>query len=239
MAQGKRRMFSLKVIDTDEFLDMPQSTQLLYFHLSLRADDDGFVANPKRILKISGSNDDDMKVLTAKRFVIPFESGICVIRHWRVHNYIQKDRYEETQHLEEKSQLGLAKNKEYLLSSGNSENMSLLKDNSECIQNVNKMDAQIRLNKIKLGKDKEEEAPSEKPKNKISYLLEIPEEDLKEFSERFNITEVQIKDKAEDLHLYCQSKGRKYSNYKSFLLNCLKKDFGVKPSKITDKYKNI
>ena len=85
---AQRRMFSLKVIDTDEFLDMPQSSQLLYFHLAMRADDDGFVSNPKKIMKITGSGDDDAKVLTAKNFIIPFESGVCVIRHWRIHNYI-------------------------------------------------------------------------------------------------------------------------------------------------------
>ena len=83
-------MFSLKVVDTDAFLDMPQSSQLLYFHLAMRADDDGFVSNPKKIMRMLGTQDDDIKVLVLKKFIIPFESGICVIKHWRIHNYIQK-----------------------------------------------------------------------------------------------------------------------------------------------------
>ena len=86
-------MFSLKVIDTDMFLDMPLSTQALYFHLSMRGDDDGFIGNHKKIMRMIGSSDDDMKILIAKQLIIPFDTGVCVIKHWRVHNYIQKDRY--------------------------------------------------------------------------------------------------------------------------------------------------
>ena len=102
---ARRRMFSLDIIDTDLFLDMPQSTQNLYFHLSLRGDDDGFVSNPKKIMKVVGASDDDMKILFAKGFIIPFETGVCVIVHWKIHNYIQSDRYKETQYLEEKKML--------------------------------------------------------------------------------------------------------------------------------------
>ena len=105
---ANRRMFSLKIVDTDAFLDMPQSSQLLYFHLSMRADDDGFVSNPKKIMKIVGSGDDDMKVLFTKRFVLPFESGVCVIKHWKIHNYIQNDRYAPTQWIKEKAMLETA-----------------------------------------------------------------------------------------------------------------------------------
>ena len=104
-------MFSLKVIDTDEFLDMPPTTQNLYFHLGLRADDDGFIPNPKKITKMINSSDDDMKILIAKQFIIPFESGVCVIRHWRIHNLIRKDRYTETEYKEEKRTLKNQDNK--------------------------------------------------------------------------------------------------------------------------------
>ena len=100
---ANRRMFSKKVIDTDTFLDMPDSAQILYFHLALRADDDGFIASPKMIMRMLGSSDDNMKLLVAKGYIIPFESGVCVIKHWRVHNYIQKDRYQETFYKYEKS----------------------------------------------------------------------------------------------------------------------------------------
>lgn len=106
-------MFSLDIVDSDAFLDMPSSTQALYFHLSMRADDDGFVGNPKKIMKICGSQDDDYKLLIAKRFIIVFEKGICVIKHWKIHNYLRKDTYKETRYLEEKKSLEIKDNKAY------------------------------------------------------------------------------------------------------------------------------
>lgn len=110
---AQRRMFSMKIVDTDAFLEMPQSSQLLYFHLAMRADDDGFVAGPKRIMRMIGSQDDDIKVLIGKRFIIPFESGVCVIKHWRIHNLIREDRYTETTYLAEKSTLAIKENGAY------------------------------------------------------------------------------------------------------------------------------
>lgn len=104
---AERRMFAKTIIDSDAFLDMPQSTQLLYFHLAMRADDDGFVNKPKSIMRDSRSNDDDIKLLMAKKFIIPFESGVIVIKHWRIHNLIRLDRYNETKYTEEKSTLYL------------------------------------------------------------------------------------------------------------------------------------
>lgn len=102
---AERRMFAKTIIDSDAFLDMPLSTQALYFHLSMRADDDGFINNPKKIQRMVGGGDDDLKLLIAKRFIIPFESGIVVIKHWKIHNYIQKDRYKPTVYKEEKARL--------------------------------------------------------------------------------------------------------------------------------------
>ena len=99
---AERRMFAKTIIDSDAFLDMPLSTQALYFHLSMRADDDGFINNPKKIQRMIGSSDDDLKVLIAKRYLLPFESGVDVIKHWKIHNYIQKDRYKPTVYTEEK-----------------------------------------------------------------------------------------------------------------------------------------
>src|SRR3990167_6189721 len=106
---AQRRMFTLKIVDSDAFLDMPVSSQLLYFHLSMRADDDGFVSNPKKIMKIIGSQEDDISVLFVKRFVLPFESGVCVIKHWKIHNYIQNDRYSPTQYIRERAMLEIDK----------------------------------------------------------------------------------------------------------------------------------
>jgi len=133
---AQRRMFSLKIIDTDAFMDMSLSAQALYLHLLIRADDDGFVGNPKKILRMIGGQDDDMKLLFVKRFIIGFESGVCVIKHWKIHNYIQSDRYNKTTYNEEAEALETKENGSY----------------TECIQNVSKMDTQVRLGKVSIGK---------------------------------------------------------------------------------------
>lgn len=86
-------MFAKTIIDSDLFLDMPMSTQLLYFHLAMRADDDGFINSPKKVQRIVGCSDDDIRILISKQFIIPFESGVVVIKHWRIHNYLRSDRY--------------------------------------------------------------------------------------------------------------------------------------------------
>ena len=104
---AQKRMFSLSVVDTDKFLEMPISSRLLYYELGMRADDDGFVDNWKKILLFTGLKEDDLKVLITKQFILPFESGIIVIRHWRMNNYLQKDRTKPTIHQEELKQLGL------------------------------------------------------------------------------------------------------------------------------------
>ena len=139
---AERRMFAKTIIDSDAFLDMPLSTQSLYFHLSMRADDDGFINNPKKIQRMVGASDDDLKLLVAKRFIIPFESGIVVIKHWKIHNYIQKDRYKPTIYQEEKQLLMEKENNVY----------------TECIQDVSTLETQDRLEieiELEKGKDKE------------------------------------------------------------------------------------
>ena len=140
---ANRRMFSKKIIDTDYFLDLPATTQVLYFHLALRADDDGFISAPKRIMRMIGSSEDDYKLLTAKGYVIPFNSGVCVIRHWRVHNYIQKDRYTPTFHKLEMSEVGM---------DAENDNVYELLDTT-CIQDGYKPCPQVRLEEGKVSKD--------------------------------------------------------------------------------------
>ena len=127
---AQKRMFSKSIIDSDAFLDMPHSTQLLYFHFNMRADDDGFLNNCKNIMRMIGCKEDDLKILISKKFVIPFESGVIVIKHWRIHNYIQNDRYTETKYKEEKAMLTLDENKAYTINNG------------QCIQDVYKLDTQ-------------------------------------------------------------------------------------------------
>ncbi len=110
---AERRMFTDKITESDVFLDMPLSTQALYFHFCMNADDDGFVKNPKRIQRMLGASDDDCKLLVMKRFVLPFESGVIVIKHWRMHNLLRKDRYKPTEYIEEKSMLKIKENGAY------------------------------------------------------------------------------------------------------------------------------
>lgn len=102
---ANRRMFSVEVVCTDKFLEMPTSSQALYFQLGMKADDDGFVSAPKQITRMTNASDDDLKLLASKGFIIPFESGVIVISDWKVNNYLRKDRYTETRHLSEKSKL--------------------------------------------------------------------------------------------------------------------------------------
>ena len=150
---AERRMFAKTIIDSDAFLDMPLSTQALYFHLSMRADDDGFINNPKKIQRMIGSSDDDLKLLIAKNFIIPFESGIVVIKHWKIHNYIRNDRYKETVYKEERKQLGEKENKAYTF-------VGIPNDS----QMVYQMETQYRLGKDSIGKES-----IDKEKDKIPY----------------------------------------------------------------------
>ena len=113
---AKRRMFSLEIVDSDAFLTMPLSTQALYFHLGMHADDDGVVNSPRKIQKSIGAAEDDLKILVAKRFIIPIEeSGIIVIKHWKINNYIQKDRYSQSKYKRELALLGFDENGAYKL----------------------------------------------------------------------------------------------------------------------------
>ena len=141
---AERRMFAKTIIDSDAFLDMSLTAQALYFHLSMRADDDGFINNPKKVQRMIGASDDDFRILIAKSFLIPFQSGIVVIKHWRIHNYIQADRYKETVYTEEKSLLTIKENKAYTY--------NLPEENSQCIQNGYSLETQVRLGKDRLGK---------------------------------------------------------------------------------------
>lgn len=159
---ANKRMFSLDVVDTDKFMDMPLSAQALYFHLGLRADDDGFVASPKKIIKIVDCKQDDLKVLVAKGFVIPFETGIIVIRHWKMQNRIQSDRYKPTKYISERSRLEVIN--------------SVYKLDTESVQDVLGMDTQYSIDKYSIDKSsintissEPEAAPS--PQSGILILL--------------------------------------------------------------------
>lgn len=115
---AKKRMFTIDIVDSDAFLDMPISAQALYFHLNMRADDDGFVGNPKKIMRAVGTSEDDLKVLIAKRFLITFDNGVIVIKHWRMHNTLSAIRYHETSYVSEKDMLKIKRNGAYTLDDG-------------------------------------------------------------------------------------------------------------------------
>ena len=139
---AERRMFAKTIIDSDAFLDMPLSTQALYFHLNMRADDEGFINSPKKIQRMIGASDDDLRILFTKRFVIPFESGVVVIKHWKIHNYIRGDRLVETVYRDEKAKLETKENGVYKLIEECQSDVSQLPD--KC---------QHRLGKDSIGKD--------------------------------------------------------------------------------------
>lgn len=105
----------MKIVDSDAFLEMPLSSQCLYFHLNMRADDDGFVGNPKKIMRMIQATEDDLKILLAKRFLIMFEDNVVVVKHWWMHNTLAKDRYNETSYIDDKAQLYIKENKAYSL----------------------------------------------------------------------------------------------------------------------------
>ena len=121
---AERRMFAKTIIDSDAFLDMPMSAQALYFHLAMRADDDGFVNNPRKIMRMVGASDDDARILLAKRFLISFDSGVVVIKHWRIHNIIRSDRHKDTNYTEELQMLTVKENGAYSLCQPNDNQLS-------------------------------------------------------------------------------------------------------------------
>ena len=141
---AERRMFAKTIIDSDAFLDMPPTTQNLYFHLGMRADDDGFVNSPKKIMRVISASEDDLKLLIAKKFIIPFENGVVVIKHWRIHNYIRKDTYKPTNYKEQLATLEYDENNAYTQAIPTP---ATVRDES-----VDGTSTQVRLGKDRLGK---------------------------------------------------------------------------------------
>ena len=150
-----KRMFSKTIIDSDAFLDMPLSTQALYFHLSMRADDDGFLNNARKIQRIVGGSDDDLKLLLMKKFIISFDGGIIVIKHWRMHNYLRKDRYTPTVYQDEFAMLSVKENGAYTLEKSNGI-QSGIPDGNQCV-------TQVSIGKDSIEKSREEKTVCPEP----------------------------------------------------------------------------
>lgn len=210
-----RRMFSKTIIDSDTFLDMPLSAQALYFHLSMRADDDGFINNPKKIQRMIGASDDDCRLLIMKQLIIAFDSGVIVIKHWRLHNYIQKDRYKPTLYQNEKSTLELDESKVY----------------TKCIQDVSNMDTQVRLGKVRLGKVKESEDKPHSQKKSYGEFKNVllTDDEYNLLIEQFGNPEQLIK----RLDEYKEQSGKQYnSDYmaiRKWVVEAVKEDEAKKP----------
>lgn len=159
---AKKRMVSNQIVDSDDFLEMPLSAQALYLHLLVRADDEGFTNGVKRVMRMIGSREDDLKILIGKKFVIMFESGVVVIKHWLIHNTIRADRLIPTVHDYEKGQLSIEDNKAYT--------KGLEQPTDKCQHRLDKISLEeIRLDKINI-KDSVEPSPTLPYQTIISYL---------------------------------------------------------------------
>lgn len=175
---ANKRMFSLSIVDSDAFLDLPLSTQALYFHLNMRADDDGFISNPKKISRIIGASEDDLKLLIMKRFVLVFEDGVIVIKHWRMHNTIQKDRYKKTNYIDDLKQLSIKENGAYtFVETGCIQNGNSLE--TKCIQSVN-TDIGLDID-LDLDKDLKETTTDVVVKKKQKKFVKPTQQEIAEY----------------------------------------------------------
>lgn len=146
---AERRMFAKTIIDSDAFLDMPTSTQALYFHLAMRADDEGFLNNPKKVQRMVGASEDDLRLLLSKRFILAFESGVIVIKHWKIHNYIRADRIIPTVYKDERALLEVKENGSYTSCQSLDGQMS-----AKCLPSDGQMTAQDSIGKYREDKDR-------------------------------------------------------------------------------------
>jgi Asp-tRNA(Asn)/Glu-tRNA(Gln) amidotransferase C subunit len=230
---AEKRMFTQKIIDSDPFLDMPLSTQALYFHLNMRADDDGFVNNPKRIQRTIGASEDDLKLLIAKRFLIGFENGVIVIKHWRMHNTLRKDRYNPTQYQEELAMLDVKENKSY---TEKALEIPVIDTVATTWQpNGNHLEPQYSIGKYSIDKnsidiisDSIEPEPPAKPKKekpvKHKYgeynNVLLTDEELQKLKTEYSDYEKRI----ENLSSYIASTGKSYKSHYATIRNWARKD---------------
>lgn len=223
-------MLSKSVIQSDRFLEMPLSSQALYMHLNICADDDGFVGNPKTIIRMIGASEDDFKLLFAKGFIIIFETGIIVISHWKRNNYIQKDRYKETMYKSEKSFLKISSTNVYE------------KTDTVCIQNGYKSDTQVRvgkdrIDKVSIDKGRVESSPPPNSKTYGEYQnILLTDEQYKALQEKLQgHTDTMI----EKLSRYIKSTGKTYQDHYVTILNWYEQDKDKLSQKKTGKIPTI
>ena len=230
---AERRMFAKTIIDSDAFLDMPLSTQALYFHLSMRADDEGFINNPRKISRMIGASDDDMRVLISKNFIIPFESGVVVIKHWKIHNYIRRDRLQPTAYAEERAMLEIKDNGAYTIGSKISASDKCQSSDSQVTDKCQHRLGKVSIVKDSIGKVSIDEAePSEKViKHKYGEHKNVllTDDEYQKLLDTFPDADAKIDELSNGLALY----GYKYKSHYLAILKWAKTGSN-EPSKLPD-----
>lgn len=208
---AKKRMFNVDIVGSDAFLDLPHTAQALYFQLGMRADDDGFVGNPKTIQRIAGTKASDLELLVKKRFLLQFPSGVVVIKHWKINNQIQKDRYTPTVYTEEYQSLYIKDNKAYT------------EMDKGCIQSVSEMDTQISIDKSRLDKNSR---GGEKHAHGFFANVLLTDDELQKLAAEIPNYEEYI----EKLSHYIESNGKKYKSHYATILMWHRKDREKQPA---------
>lgn len=205
---AERRMFAKTIVLSDAFLDMPLSARCLYFTLGMLADDDGFVNSPKSIMRQVGASTDDLNILLAKKFVLDFDSGVIVIKHWRINNYLRSDRYTETKYIEEKKLLEIDKNGSYHVGIPGG------------IPSIGK----DRLVEVSIVEDNDIDPPAPKPtKHKYGFYKNVlfTDEEYQKLKEEFPHD---YSDRIERLSEYIASTGKKYKSHLATIRSWARKD---------------
>lgn len=195
----------MDIVGSDAFLDLPHTAQALYFQLGMRADDDGFVGNPKTIQRIAGTKASDLELLVKKRFLIQFPSGVVVIKHWKINNQIQKDRYTPTVYTEEYQSLYIKDNKAYT------------EIDKGCVQSVSKMDTQISIDKNRLDKNS---IGKEKRAHGFFANVLLTDDEMQKLA----VEIPNYEDYIERLSHYIESSGKKYKSHYATILSWHRKD---------------
>lgn len=208
-------MFNVDIVGSDAFLDLPHTAQALYFQLGMRADDDGFVGNPKTIQRIAGTKANDLELLVKKRFLLQFPSGVVVIKHWKINNQIQKDRYTPTVYTEEYQSLYIKDNKAYT------------EADKECIHSVYEMDTQISIDKNRLDKNSR---GGEKHAHGFFANVLLTDDELQKLAAEIPNYEEYI----EKLSHYIESNGKKYKSHYATILMWHRKDREKQPATLAE-----
>ena len=248
-----KRMFSSKIIDSDAFIDMSPMARLLYFNLSIHADDDGFTNSVRREMKIVGASDSDLDELISKRFVIRFDSGVVAIKHWRINNTIRSDRYKATTYTDEKSLLAIEPNGAYTrksdnLSDGiptdNQTDTSSIPTDNQCVPQISIVKNSIeedRLEEDRLGEIKNsseqkissELVPPPNPDECIEFPVlggstYIPKSLIDEWESVY--TNVDVMQEVLKAKEWCKANPKRLKvNWRSFLVNWLNKNQDRRP----------